>query len=884
MHPNIQRSWSLKTKLTLATATVFLLSIWALAFYAGRVLQKDLVRHLGEQQSTTAEIVAAQINDSVAERLLALEGIAQEITPAILGNAETVQALLELHPFFLRLFSGGTFVTQADGTATAAVPLSLGRVGINYMDREYIAAALKGKTTISRPVISKALHKPVIVMAVPIRDAQGAIIGALAGVIDLEQPNFLDNVTAHTYGKTGGYVLVSPQHRLVITATDKRRIMTALPAPGINPAVDRHVEGQEGTAILVNPLGVEILDSMKTIPAAGWYLVVMLPVVEAFAPIRDIQQQILLAALVLTVLAGGLTWWLMRRLLAPMLMTAATLATLTASDLPARPLPVVRNDEVGQLVNGFNLLLITLAQQQQALQESEYFFKESQRAASIGSYFANFITDKWESSEVLNTIFGIDKDYDRSVTGWLNIVHPDDRDMMSRHLMEDVMSHKMPFSKEYRIIRKNDAETRWVKGKGVATFDDHGAPLSLIGTIRDITERKHAVEENKLLQDKLFQAQKMEAIGTLAGGIAHDFNNILGAILGYTEIARDALPPESFAAESLDKVLNASHRAVTLVKQILAFSRHEEIERIPLKPAYIIKEALKLLRPSLPSTVEIKQQIDTTTKPVLADPTQLHQILINLCTNAFHAMEQTGGILAITLKDCELSQENLVNHQKVQPGSFVVLSVSDTGTGIDPDIWGRIFDPYFTTKELGKGTGMGLSIVHGIVTSYGGFITSESEPGKGTMFRVFFPAIKEAIESEVKPVEVALPGTERILFIDDEEDLVKMGKVMLEHLGYEVTIRTSSLEALSDFQNHPHLFDAVITDMTMPGMTGIELARGMLQLRPDLPIILCTGYSALISEEMAKAEGIKGFIMKPFTQVVIAALLRTVLDESVMAG
>ena len=257
--------------------------------------------------------------------------------------------------------------------------------------------------------------------------------------------------------------------------------------------------------------------------------------------------------------------------------------------------------------------------------------------------------------------------------------------------------------------------------------------------------------------------------------------------------------------------------------------------------------------------------------------------MMNLCTNALHAMEQGGGILEITLNDCELSQDDLKDAPEVLPGSFVVLSVSDTGSGIDPDIWGKIFDPYFTTKRVGKGTGMGLSIVHGIVASYGGFIISENNLGGGTIFRVFFPALAQEVLPEVESVEVAPCGTERILFVDDEEILADLGKVMLEHLGYEVTSRTSSQGALALFQNQPNSFDVVITDQTMPDMTGIDLARRLLQIRPDLPIILCTGYSALISEERAKAEGIKGFVMKPLSKQVIATLLRAVLDENAMA-
>jgi CheY-like chemotaxis protein len=325
-------------------------------------------------------------------------------------------------------------------------------------------------------------------------------------------------------------------------------------------------------------------------------------------------------------------------------------------------------------------------------------------------------------------------------------------------------------------------------------------------------------------------------------------------------------------------VLEACNRAVDLVKQILAFSREASTRKIPLQPVHLVKEALKLLRPALPSTITIKQQLGTATKPILADPTQVHQIVMNLCTNAFHAMEQTGGVLEITLRDCELSLSDLKSFPEVKAGKFVELSISDSGPGIASEIRNKIFEPYFTTKEIGKGTGMGLSIIHGITAAMGGLVTCDSKLGEGTTFHVYFPVIEQEVASIIQPMETVPPGTENILFIDDEEILAEMGKVMLERLGYKVTVCTSSIDALSTFQDQPDQFDAVITDQTMPGITGINLAGRMLQIRPNIPIILCTGYSNLVNEEQAKAIGVKGFIMKPMSKKQIAICLRTVLD------
>jgi len=434
-------------------------------------------------------------------------------------------------------------------------------------------------------------------------------------------------------------------------------------------------------------------------------------------------------------------------------------------------------------------------------------------------------------------------------------------------------------SRYERRLRHKEGHIVWTQVSATAVQDSAGRFAGSFCMFTDITERKQAEEERKRLQVQLLQAQKMEAIGTLAGGIAHDFNNILGAVLGYAEMARDDSPQGSTVARNLDKVLEAGNRAASLIKQILAFSRQDGSERLAIDPARIVKEVVNFLRPSLPSTIAINRHL-TATRPVLADPTQIHQMLMNLCTNAFHAMEQTGGVLEITLSGRELTATDVGQRPEIQAGDFVEISVSDTGPGISTEIQARIFDPYFTTKGVGQGTGLGLSIVHGIVAEHGGFIICESEPGHGATFRVFLPAINGEVLPEATPPEPISMGRECILLVDDEEMLVEMGKTMLERLGYEVITRTSSFEALTAFQNEPDRFDAVITDQTMPGMTGLELARRILQIRPNLPIILCTGYSNLVNEAKAKANGIKGFAMKPLNRKEVATLLKSVLNPA----
>ncbi|MEA1970164.1 MAG: ATP-binding protein, partial [Thermodesulfobacteriota bacterium] len=394
----------------------------------------------------------------------------------------------------------------------------------------------------------------------------------------------------------------------------------------------------------------------------------------------------------------------------------------------------------------------------------------------------------------------------------------------------------------------------------------------------EISERKQAEEEKEKLHAQLLQSQKMEAIGTLAGGIAHDFNNILSAVIGYTELSLIKVEKGTSLQTNLQEVLKAGIRAKDLVQQILTFSRQTDHEQGPVQVSLMVKEALKLLRATLPTTIEIQQDIQSNSA-VLGNPTQIHQILMNLCTNAGHAMQKDGGILEVSLVNVEVDADFAARHLDMSPGPHLRLTVSDTGYGIEPAIMERMFDPFFTTKEKGEGTGMGLSVVHGIVKDYGGAITVYSEPGSGSTFNVFLPVFEGEVRLETK-IEEPLPhGNERILFIDDELAIVDIGRQMLERLGYEVVTRTSSIEALELFRAKPDRFDLVITDMTMPKMTGEEIAREIMLIRPDIPVILCTGFSEKMTAEKAKAKGVKAFLMKPIVMSVTAGTVRQVLDQ-----
>jgi len=417
------------------------------------------------------------------------------------------------------------------------------------------------------------------------------------------------------------------------------------------------------------------------------------------------------------------------------------------------------------------------------------------------------------------------------------------------------------------IARRGD-KTSYITARNIPIPDQQ----LMISTVWDVTEHKQ-------METQIQQSQKIESIGTLAGGIAHDFNNILFPIVGHTEMLMEDIPDDSPLHDSLNEIYTGSLRARDLVKQILTFSRQDinEIKLLRIQP--VIREALKLIRSTIPTSIEIKQYIRNDCGIIKADPTQIHQVVMNLTTNAYHAMEDIGGELKVNLKEVELDGQDVISSDMV-PGPYACLTIADTGMGMDKDLMEKIFDPFFTTKKQGKGTGMGLSVVHGIVKNAGGDIQVYSEPGKGTEFRIYMPVVTSASKQKGRQAEELIQGgDECILLVDDENAIARMQTLMLERLGYSVVSRTSSVEALKAFRANPGKFDLVITDMSMPNMSGDKLAAELIKIRPGIPILLCTGFSEKIPEEKAETMGIKYFLMKPITRQDLSKKIRDLLDN-----
>jgi len=535
------------------------------------------------------------------------------------------------------------------------------------------------------------------------------------------------------------------------------------------------------------------------------------------------------------------------------------------------------HSENGDIVGTFGVARDMTAQldAQRALAVSEDRLKKAQATAKIGNWEYDVSTGLvWGSKEAFR-IYGIER-----TSEYLPL------DEVESHIVEagrvnqalvDLVTKGENYDIEFQITQKNSKGLIIIHSIAELVKDEEGNPVKVIGVIQDITDKKAKEEENTRLIGHLQQAQKMESIGNLAGGIAHDFNNILFPIVGMSEMLMEDLPSGSPEHESAQEIFKAGRRASDLVKQILAFSRQTVHQMMPVRVQQVLKEVIKLTRSAIPSDIKVSQYLQSDCGLVIANPTQLHQIAMNLITNAFHAVEQTGGKISITLKETVLGSDDLPS--SLEPGNYAMISVADTGCGIDPNVVGKIFEPYFTTKEQGKGTGIGLAVVYGIVKEHGGDIRVYSEIGKGTTFNVYLPlAVKHVDQASRKTVEIHQTGTERILLVDDEEPIVRLEMQMLERLGYRVTTRNNSLEALEAFKANPDAYDLVISDMTMPNMTGDQLARKLIAIRPNIPIIICTGFSERLNEGTADAIGTKGFLMKPVVKSEMAQMVRTVLD------
>jgi len=541
---------------------------------------------------------------------------------------------------------------------------------------------------------------------------------------------------------------------------------------------------------------------------------------------------------------------------------------------------VLTNDYANVMAKKLNKKVCELEKERERLSKSESKYRRLVEALRDNYFFYTHNSDKffnYVSPSIKNVLGYSAEDFQINFQKYLT------DDKMNSSFITKINNGPKGIGQdqyEIEIFHKNGNIKRlFISDQPI--LDKNGIFISVEGIAQDITKRIIAEKELARTRERLQQAQKMEAIGSLAGGIAHDFNNLLTPIMGYIDMIKAKSPKESNVWRWSQTIQNAAFRARELVKQILAFSRCNEQEKSRVIIQRIIKEVLQFLRSSIPQTIEIKQSMNQKYSLISANPIQMHQVIMNLCTNAYYAMREKGGVLTVSLSEIEVCSDNKFSFPDFKIGKYIRIEISDTGTGIKKNHIKKIFDPYFTTKPKNEGTGLGLSVVHGIIKDHCGHIKVFSEFGKGTTFLVYLPVIQiPQKKSDIKRIKEELNGTERILLIDDETIIVELLTRQLNSFGYKVTASNSPVEAIEIFSQNPHGFDLIITDMSMPKKDGVKLSQETLSIRPDMPIVLCTGYNELVNKDLAIDIGIKAFIMKPMSKNEIGKIVRNVLDQS----
>ncbi len=676
-----------------------------------------------------------------------------------------------------------------------------------------------------------------------------------------------DSLVAHIQTKNNGSIIITDH---------SRKVLVGLAEIKLTSGENEYAFG--GT--------FESVDHKKGNTGESWYIICSRQLDEVRAPIITSLKTLVTIGIALVFVLAFVSFLVGRKIATPLAILNKATEKIGEGNFEYR-VEMDGQDEFGKLAHSFNHMTKTLQQTTTSikrLEESEERWQFALDGSRDGVWDWNPISNKVYFSNNWKEMLGYsENEISNTLEEWDKRVHPDDKRQCYLDLNRHLNGETPFYENEHRLLCK-DGSYKWILDRGkVMSWSEENKALRVIGTHTDISERKLAEKEKEKLISQLNQAQKMEAIGTLAGGIAHDFNNILSAILGYSEMAREELSPDSQAGQDIQEVINAGMRAKDLVQQILTFSRQTERELIQIQIQYLAKEAIKLLRPTIPATIELRQNIHSGCGSVFADPTQINQIIMNLCTNARHAMGDDAGVLYIAVESITVEPGDADHDDPfdILAGRYVRLTVSDTGHGMSRDIMDRMFDPFFTTKGIGEGTGLGLAVIHGIVRSYNGFIKVNSELGQGTSFQIYLPELEHSNQVEaVMQADERSHGQEHILVVDDEEILVTMVERMLVSVGYTVTSCTDSLLALELFKAEPDKFDLILTDMAMPNMSGKVLTQKILDIRPDAVIIICTGFSNSLDEDDVRSLGVAKYIHKPVIRSDLAKQIRKVLDRN----
>lgn len=850
---------SIKTRIVGSVLVLFVTGLWALSMYIGHVAKEDMTKFIRQNQFQTASDLASDIATGLNERFEALSVIGASITPKIFYDRQALQSLMEQRPLVSMMFNGGVFVTDDKGLTVASVPPKAGRLGVTYIDREYIVKSLAGEDVVSRPVIGKKLHTPLIVLSVPLKH-EDKVVGVFAGVVNLAFPNFLGALIEKPYGNTGGYRLVDSKYGVFVTATDTSKIMMEIPPEGTNLMQDKYMKGYEGSGTTVNSRGVEELSVAKQIPMAHWYVEVVLPTAEAFASAEERHYQLIVFTFAMSCLAGVLVWWVLRRQFKPITNAVKMLAEVPTT---ADPLEVRRDDEVGELIVGFNRLLKAIKENEAVLAKAENRYRVLFSRASDGIFIMSLDGMLVEVNQAFAEMHGYT--IDELVCQKVTILNPKvDSEVMPKLLEGQTVVY------EAEHLHK----------------DGHWFPLEVSASLvhedeiyiqcynRDITQRRLDEAEHRKLEQQFHQAQKLESLGILAGGIAHDFNNILTVIIGHLQLLQ--LEPERLSS-SLPLLSKASDRAAELCKQMLAYAGKAKVDKSQIHVVELVEEMVGMLRSTLKQNIEILFEHQEDMPPIYADASQIRQVVMNLVINASEAIGNVQGIIDIVLSVKKFGKKDVIKDhldKYIAVGSYICIEVTDTGCGMDEDTKWRIFEPFFTTKLTGRG--LGMAAVLGIINSNKGALQVYSQVGKGTTFRIYLPVNGADHSTAAVDVDSTWKGHGTILLVEDETDVVGIVTGMLKILGFDVVVAENGEDALEKYAEGRDKIDFVITDMGMPIMDGYTFIPLLREMNPEVPIIISSGFGDIIVTDQIDEEGIIGLLSKPYSFDQLSGLLQRV--------
>ncbi|MBK6998905.1 MAG: response regulator [Rhodoferax sp.] len=904
MNINFLQVRSLKTKVTLSTLIIFVLGIWTLALYVSMMLREDMELLLGDQQFAAVSLLAAQVNDELEMRIRELEKAAHEFGSMAQGETAILQSGLERNPVLQMLFNGGAYIVGPDGVAIASIPHSAGRVGMNFMEQDHVAAALKeGVSRIGKPRIGKALKKPVFGIATPIHDARGKVVAALIGVIDLSKPNFTDRITHNSYGKTGGYLINSPKDRLTITATDKRRIMQPLPAPGVNPAVDRFIQGFEGTLVFPGAMGVEHMGSSKRIPVSGWDMTATLPVEEAFAPIRNMQTRMLWATAIFTLFAGWLSWWItagmLRRQFKPMVATSKMLKTLPQVSQTPQLLPVTTQDEIGDLIGGFNGLLQTLARREESLKESETNLAITLHSIGdgvIATDAAGRITRMNPTAERL-TAWPLADALGKPMAEVFRIVSAQTR-LPSVNPVQLVMERGAVIGlANHTVLQARDGHEYQIADSAAPIRNAADQIIGVVLVFSDVTQKykteveleQHRHHLETLVASRtteLAEAKKAaEAANTtksaFLANMSHEIRTPLNAIIGLTNLLRRTLhtPQET---ERLAKIDTAGKHLLSLINDILDISKIEAgkltLEASNFNLASTLDGVHSLITDAAKAKgLAIKMVVHEGVPPWLrGDSTRLRQALLNYVNNAVKFTEHGHVVLSAQLVE-EHGDDLLLRFE-----------VQDTGIGIAPEKLAELFLAFeqadvSTTRKYG-GSGLGLTITKRLAQLMGGDAGVLSKEGQGSRF--WFTArlqrghgvlpttdqqgVTEDDESWLRKHH----GDMRVLLAEDDLVNQEVALELLHCAGLDADVANDGREALEMVRAKP--YDLILMDMQMPRMDGLDATRAirLLAQGAKIPILAMTANAFTENRQACLEAGMNDFIVKPVETHIFYAMLR----------